>query len=172
VHAGRQRDTGAKSAEGLRHGRTSIEVTNWEGCSSCDSFLGADRNASRCRYTTAGLSSWMQGKQPTVYSLMQAAGCKLSVSVEDKDKERTRTRQRQKPRTKKAINTQRQPAPCTKFHSSDGIPTRYHMTGRTRVWACTRLGLPNQLRAPRQRARTPIGQRTSRARTLEITAAG
>ena len=79
MHAGKQRDTGAKSAEGLRHGRTSIEITDWESCSSCDSFLSADRNALRCRYTTAGLLSRLQGKQPTVYSLMQAAGCKVSV---------------------------------------------------------------------------------------------
>ena len=88
MHAGRQRDTGAKSAEGLRHGRTSIEITDWESCSSCDSFLSADRNALRCRYTTAGLLSRLQGKQPTVYSLMQAAGCKVSVKDKDKDRDK------------------------------------------------------------------------------------
>jgi hypothetical protein len=34
---------------------------------------------------TAGLLSRLQGKQPTVYSLMQAAGCKASVKDKDKD---------------------------------------------------------------------------------------
>lgn len=40
----------------------------------------------RCRYATAGLLSRLQGKQPPVYSLMQAAGCKLSVNDKDRDK--------------------------------------------------------------------------------------
>jgi hypothetical protein len=85
VHASRQRDTGAKSAERLKHGRASIEVTDWEGSSSCDSFSNADRNALRCRYTTAGFLSWLQGEQPPVYSFMQAAGCKVSIKDKDRD---------------------------------------------------------------------------------------
>ena len=51
-------------------------------------FLSADLNASRCRYATAGLLSRLQGEQHTVYSLMQAAGCRVSIKDKDKDKDK------------------------------------------------------------------------------------
>ena len=80
----------------------------------------------RCRYTTAGLLSRLQSKQPTVYSLMQAAGCKVGVKDKDRDKNEAapRTAARRllaKALTKKAINMQFFPSPLAQtFQSQTG----------------------------------------------------